>query len=242
MIDLVYLYTAGSNTNEIRYSLRSMQKHLKNIGRVFIVGDDPGIFKDMIYVPCENKWRHNGARNIYDKIMTACRHPDLSQNFGCCSDDYFLLKDFDLETLPYFHCGTLSQTIQKLCIKYSNGEPNAFRIHCVNTFNALIERKLPEQNFNIHFPIVYNKEKYIEIMSAFDWEIPRGYISKSTYTNSLKIPGEYMADVKIHAPKTKPAILRRLKNESFFSTNEHSINDPMLEFMQEQYPEPSMWE
>lgn len=237
MIDLVYLYTVGSNTNEIRYSLRSMQKHLKNIGKVYIVGDDPGIFSGVIYLPCENKWRHNGARNIYDKILTACQHPDLSDNFCCCSDDYFLLKYFDLENLPYFHCGNLSETIRRLPDKYSNGDINPFKIHVINTYQALNANGLPTQNFNIHFPIVYNKEKYKEIMPAFDWEIGRGYISKSLYANSLKIEGEYMADSKIHAPKTKTAIYRCIKDRAAFSTNEHSMEPVMLGVMQELYPD-----
>lgn len=235
-MDLVYLYTAGSDTNEIRYSLRSMKKHLSGIDNVFVVGDDPGILKNVTFLPCENKHRHNGARNIYDKIMTACRHPKLSKNFVTNSDDYFLLKDLNAETIPYYHCGKLADTIHKL------SDRNPFKIHVVNTHRILQEKRLPVQNFNIHYPIIYNKETYIDIMSQYDWEINRGYISKSLYANTLLIEGEFLADSKIHTPKTKTAVYRRIKDVPAFSTNEHSMNDPMLEVMQELYPDPSPWE
>jgi hypothetical protein len=236
MTDLVYLYQEHSGPEEIRYSLRSMQKHLSGIGKVFIVGDDPGIFKDVIFIPCENKHRHNGARNIYEKIVAACRHPDLSPDFVVNSDDYFLLRDFETDKIPYFHCGTLTLTNKLLSPK------NYFKIHVENTLRVLTERGLPENNFNIHFPIIYNKEKYLEIMGGYDWEIPRGYISKSLYTNSMRIEGELMHDTKIHAPKTKPAIYRMIKDKVCFSTNNPAINDPQREVWQELYPEASRWE
>lgn len=237
-MDLVYVVCASSPCDdlELKYSIRSMVKHLHGFDKIFIVGHYPRFLKDAIHIPAEDPYRHNGARNIYEKILAACRHPDVSSSFICASDDYFLLKDFDANNLPFYHCGDLLHAVKNL------GKDNYYKIHVENTYKILLDRGLPTMNFNIHFPIVYDKELYLRHMQQYNWEVPRGYISKSLYANTMLIPGEFMQDVKIHTPKTKPAIYRRIKDEAVFSTNEHSVNDNMKEVWQELYPESSVVE
>lgn len=232
-MDVVYLYSAGSNTNEIKYSRRSFEKHLTGIDRFFIVGDDPGIFNDIIHIPVENKYKGNRARNIYEKILAACRRPDISKSFLCASDDHFLLKDFNASTFPYFHCGQFTHTINRLTDK------NYYKAYVVSTYKALLARKVSTLYFNVHTPIVYEKEKYIEVMQSYDWEVLKGYISKSLYANSLGLTGEYTNDCKIFNPKTKTAIRRKLRETPFFSTDENCFNAEMLEYLQEVYPKAS---
>jgi hypothetical protein len=234
-MDLVYIVGADPHHEhiELRYSIRSMFKYLNGFDRIIIVGQLPPFFQNVIHIPFEDKHRHNADRNIYEKILAACNHPGLSENFCCCSDDYFLLKSFDLTSLPFYYCGTLEETFKKL------SKENYYRSHVEATYNILSDRNLPTLNFNTHFPIVYNKQTFIDCMSRYNWETKIGYISKSLYCNSLKIPGEYMTDSKIHTPKTKTAIDRKLQKVCFFSTNEFSVNEPLKEVWQALYPESS---
>lgn len=232
MIDLVYLYSIGSDTNEIRYSLRSFRKHISGLGRVFIVGDDPGIFKDVTIIPMGNIHGVNLARNIYEKILAACRHPAVSSPFICASDDYFLLNDYQAEALPYYHCGDFKQVYGVL------HDSNWYKKYVQVTYEALIQNGLPTKFFNVHFPILYDKKKYISVMGTFDWDRPKSFISKSLYANALGIEGEQVApERKFHHPKTKTAILRQLNGHKFFSTADGAMNEAMLEFLEGLFPE-----
>lgn len=236
MIDVVYLYTAGSNTNEIRYSLRSVQKHISGIGKVFIVGDDPGIFKDVTIIPMGNIHGFNQARNIYEKILAACRHPEVSNPFMCLSDDYILLHDYKASELPFYYRGDFKQVMTTL------QDSNWYKAYVQVTHEALLEKQLPTKFFNVHFPILYDKEKYIEVMGRFDWEKKKSFISKSLYANSMGIEGVRIdQDKKFHTPKTKTAVLRQMKGLKFFSTNGDSLNDPMIEVLNGLFPA-SIWE
>ena len=50
MIDILYIVGTGSHWNnyELRYSLRTLEKYGKNIGRVFVSGANPGFLSDKI--------------------------------------------------------------------------------------------------------------------------------------------------------------------------------------------------
>lgn len=237
-MDVVYLHSAGSpgGCNEIRYSLRSLQKHLSGIDNVCIVGDDPGIFKNIIHIDYPNKHKYNRARNIYEKILRACQEDSLSDHFFYCSDDIYLLRDYEARCFPYYYCSTLPEMLKTI------SKENYYKQHVENTYNALIGRGLPTVYFNGHTPIVYHKELFKKVMAEYDWEIKKGYIAKSIYANTLRIPGEFMPDVKFHTPKTKTAIYRMLKGASIFSTSDDSINAEMNEVREELWPVASRWE
>lgn len=236
MIDIVYLYTAGTDTTEIKYSLRSIEKHVTGFRNLYIIGDDPGIFKDAIIINHPNQHKGNRARCIYERILRACQEEGLSDYFLYNSDDIFLLRKFEAKTFPYYYCNTLPATFQQM------GKENAYRKYVESTLSALQEKQLPVINFNGHSPILYHKSLYIDIMSQYNWEAPKGYISKSIYCNTLKLEGKYLKDIKIFTPKTKTAIMRKIEKGPLFSTDEPAINARMKEVFEELYPKPSRWE
>lgn len=231
-MDLVYIVSEDKHHNhiELRYSIRSMVKHLKGFERIVIVGHLPDFLKDVFHIPVKDAGDHNQAKNIYEKILAAAMHPEVSSSFACSSDDYFLLADFNLSSLPYYHCGSLYDTYQKL------GKKNDYKVYVKNTYDALTERGHQCINFNVHFPIVYDKRLFVEHMTRYDWSTKKGFISKSLYCNSIGIEGEFITECKFHTPKTATAIRRFINGKTFFSTNEFSINAEMKEFLNEQYP------
>lgn len=236
MIDIVYLYTAGSDITELKYSLRSLEKHLTGFRNLYIVGDDPGFIKDAIIIKHPNPHKGNRARNIYERILRACQEEGLTDYFLYNSDDIFLLKSFDAKTFPYYYCSTLPETFQKM------GKDNSYRLYVESTLKALQQKELPVINFNGHSPIVYHKSLYPDIMSQYNWEAPKGYVSKSVYCNTLKIPGEFLKDIKIFTPKTKTAIIRKIEKSPMFSTDDDGMNERMKELLQELFPVASRWE
>lgn len=238
-MDLIYVVGLDTKHDylELRYSIRSMQKHLDNIGKLFIVGTMPSFVKDAIHIPAGDPHKNNDARNIYEKILAACSDPRVGKKSLYCSDDYFLHRDFSSETFPYFYEGDIITVNKRL------SETGTYKPYVAATLKALQERNLPVKYFNVHCPIIYDKDLFKEIMPAFDWSVRFGYISKSLYCNALKIEGVPFAGFeKIGTPKTKTAIARRLEGLPFSSTNHHAINKEMIETLEELYPNKSKWE
>src|SRR5687768_13919743 len=114
-MDIVYTIGTESKCDdlELRYSIRSMVKHLHGFDRVVLVGHKPSWAKDVIHIPCNDPHVANRARNIYDKILKAAMHAEVSENFICASDDHFLLADHDAATFPFYQCGALETCLAR---------------------------------------------------------------------------------------------------------------------------------
>lgn len=56
-MDVLYYIGGGSmhNNNELRYSLRSLQKHCRDLGKVWVVGNKPDFLQNVEYVWLEDK-------------------------------------------------------------------------------------------------------------------------------------------------------------------------------------------
>lgn len=236
-MDLVY--TVGpdpkNNHEELKYSIRSMERYLKKLETIFIVGELPDFLCNVVHIPCDNRHKHNSARNIYEKTLAACQHPAISNHFWAVADDNFLTAPLSWRNYPYYRTKEdLAGLIQLL------GKNSLFKPYVESTYNALTERGLPTGNFSIHIPIIYQKDIFIEALADYDWETPRkGYTIKSLYANTLKIKGKPIKDIKIHTPKTLTAIVRKLNGTTYFSTDDHALNDPMREYLRSLYPRPS---
>jgi hypothetical protein len=211
-----------------------MFKWLFKFDKIFIVGERPSWIQNVIHIPADDIHKYNSARNIYEKILMACNHADISDHFFYSADDSFLLKGLSFRGYPYFRSGKLEDL--------QLGKKSYYKPYVESTLNALKSRKLPTINFDIHIPIVYHKHIYREMMGGYDWETPKGYTSKTLYANSLKIPGILLKDCKIHVSTTKTAIYRNIKDSRFFSTHVHAVNHYMMDVFQELYPQKSIVE
>lgn len=101
-IDVVYPLSNGTkwSNNEIRYSLRSLDKYASNLGRVFIVTEKlPPWMKGVVHVPCSDIRGRNKDANIIDKIRAAIK-AGVSERFIFASDDQYLIAPTDLASLP----------------------------------------------------------------------------------------------------------------------------------------------
>ena len=103
--DAVYPLGSGSkwNNNELRYSLRSLEKNLVDLRNVYIVGYRPEWLTGAIHIPCDDPLPHNKDGNIIRKILRACQTPGLSEDFLQVSDDQILLRPLSFaELYPYY--------------------------------------------------------------------------------------------------------------------------------------------
>lgn len=213
-----------------------MVRHLKGFDRVVIVGHRPDFLQNVFHIPADDKHHNNPDRNIFEKIMVAVDHERVSQEFICASDDHYLMHDFDARFLPYYHCGDIRDTIAKI------PPTNYYHWHLMRTLNILSVSMLPTNNFNVHFPVKYEKRLFRKMAYAFSFQGIHAPLAKTLYANLHCIEGVLEDDQKIKTSKTYEAIQRILGGKKFFSTNEHSMNPEMLRFLQNQYPTPSRWE
>lgn len=224
---IVYVLGKGSKWKnwEIRLSLRSIQKHLKNYGQVFVVGEDPGL-KNVIHIPAKDPHPIPDS-NIMHKLTIACKTPEISDTFLFANDDHYLLSDFEADKFPYFYSGTLEEYIKK---RGRDGYSN--RVN--NTLQSLTERNLPTKFFDIHTPILYKKDLFLKhVTEQYDLKKRDGMVLKSLYANAIQAQGVETQDGKLDKLP-----LRDMKIVSTMPKVKYSIQ----RYLFEQFPEPSKWE
>lgn len=220
---------------ELRYCLRSIEKHITNVDKIVIVGAKPEWLKYVFHIEAEDEHPCKET-NIYRKILLACQEETLSENLLFFNDDHFILQDFDANEFPYFYKGELLQIMGKLppYNKYSK---------CVHrTAHTLRESGFKEKNFDTHTPIIYNRKKFKEVMPTYDWGPRFSFVVKSLYANSLEIEGIYEPDCKINDQPDIEEFKRRIKDRKVFSIGNDAIGDTLHRVWQELYPSKSKWE
>jgi hypothetical protein len=134
-MDALYILGDGSIANnvEIKYSVRALERHLVDLDRLFIVGEDPGWFKDFVHIPCADEFDKTW-KNAHKKTALACAHDTLSDEFLFMNDDFFLNAPFVGADFPFY------------AIKNADGGPNgphSFQVHCPIRYKKEYYRQMP---------------------------------------------------------------------------------------------------
>lgn len=238
MIDVVYVLGHGStwSDNELRFSLRSLQDHLTDLGQVFVVGARPRWLTGVIYLPYPDKYSCK-ERNIMEKVAYACGHPDLTQRFLHVHDDHFTLQPARGAEVPNWCAGPLDQLARAVKVT------NHWRDAVLNTNRVLLQRGFENRNFDVHFPIVFDKTLYPKVMDEYDWRgEPRGFVVKSLYANTLELPYEVTTDIKLNGRLTLPQLVERLRGRPWWSVSSAALNLTLKDLFQHLYPNPSRFE
>lgn len=223
---LVYpLKPAGSKHDnmELRYSLRAIEKNLSGFDRVFISTEVlPDWLTNVVHLPVKDEKNVVPDWNIMNKVSKA---DGLSDDFLFMNDDHFILKPFDATSFPYFHGGSLETYVKKRGLDGYGRRAN-------NTLKHLKKNNLPLKYFDIHYPIIYNREKFKRYVVDLPWD-EDGYIIKSLYANAEKIDGVEVKDNKVnHLPDTRSIV---------YSSHVH-IKISIQRFLWDTFPKPSRFE
>jgi hypothetical protein len=225
------------NDNELRFCLRGIEKRLKGYGDIVIVGQCPDWLTGVIHIPAEDKWQaHYRDYNIYNKIRIAIEDGRVGSEFLFFNDDHFLLHDFEASSFPYHY----SQSLHKCSERIKN--VSFYRHVLTNTLNLLVSRNCPDKHFDIHAPIIYKSDLFLQHVSSADWKKPYGYAIKSLYCNLVGIEGEEYEDVKINEPLSAGEIYKVLQDRFYFSIGNKSLNADMKDVLHQLYPVPSRYE
>lgn len=233
MIDILIPLGAQSKYNdvELKYSLRSIEKHLTGYSNIFIIGERPSFLQNIIHIPCtdsSNNWMR--SHNIYKKILTGCQDKRLSDNFLYMNDDHYLLQDFEAHSFPFLHRGPI-------CLDLRN-QPQYKQMN--NTIKAL--SRYAAKDFDIHCPIVFHKFLFAHAFENLEWP-EHGYGIKTFYANWNNVNGKFCEDLKFDEPAMRETIYKVLEGRGWFSIGDHALKSGgMKEVLQELYPEKSIYE
>ena len=239
-IDIVYVLGKGSpwNNNEIRFSVRSIFRHLTGFRKIWIIGENPGCFSDdVVFIQHPDEiGPHNADGNIIRKVLRACQEKDLTKNFLFINDDHFFIKPNIASQFPNLHKGDMNTFTEKYW------KLNPWRKRLLRTRDVLNSKNLPCLHFDLHTPIIFNKAKFPQIMAQFDYHNDVGYTMKSLYGNM-----EYATDsrpndgykVKVFEYFTIDQINARIAGAHMLAINDAGINNHLKLWLYQQFPEPS---
>lgn len=243
-MDILYCLGEGSkwNNNELRYSLRSLEKFGKNVGNIYVVGYNPGILSDKVtFIDCPNKYDRK-QKNILQAVVYAVEHSNIEEEFLYSSDDHFYIRETDFNNYPYFYKG-------ELIAKVSN--ENRFKkyfLSLVETRILLKKYNLPYYNFSQHGNTHFTREGIKRAKQIIEESYHTRYgceptciVLNTIYSYS---PFEIIKrdDLKIKNLKDKEDLIIKIGNREVFSISDMAIEKGVKEYLEQLFPEKSIYE
>lgn len=178
---------------ELRYSLRS----LANIphGKVIIFTDQPieWLNAEQVVVATATD---NRFFDVNAKLRKACLNKHISDDFLLMNDDFYILKP--TERMPYFVDANSPTLKDRYSVPNITG---GYHIQLRNAEGYLNVLGKPSYNFELHMPMLVNKQKLLAVLDAY---ITNG-ARRSLYCNINGVkPTRQVNDCKIYTDHTLP--------------------------------------
>lgn len=228
MIDVLYIKGIESPNKdlEILYSLRSLEKCVKDVGRVFVTGKRPSFVTNVIHTPADDI----GCRmiNHWWKVTQTILNTDISDDFILMYDDIFFTREITLSDYPPYNRGELMD---------HNTGTSAYRRNLEESRKWLSDRGYTTLDFELHIPMIYNREKFLKLKEFYESYIKRDIAPavRSMYGNINKVSTKYREDLKLRGKDNN------IGNYECFSTSDESFKY-LLDFLKENFTERSKYE
>ena len=227
--------------NELRYTLRSIEKNFINLGQVYIVGYLPEYLTNVKHIQASDPYKHNKDANLINKAIIACLDDSISEDFLFTSDDQVFLKpvNYNFFTFPLIDNRQLGFDRTKRL--------NRWQTRLQRTEIALKQRGYEAHCYEAHIPYLYNKKKYPEVLLSYDYGVDLGYTVSSLYFNSIKQNAiQQYAEQVVSRINDKHETIDSLKKAIgeviFFNYSNLAFNDVIKEYLQTQFPNKSKFE
>lgn len=221
---------------DLRFALRSIEKHVSNVKNIVLVGEKPHWAKNVDVIPhsdeADPKWKE---RNIYRKIQASCLSGLVTDDFFFANDDHVFLESIDATEYPFYFKGTATDS-------FINNRGSKYRITMSHLRKFLDARAFPDRNYDTHCPIIYNKSKFMDSFSEFDWNSPYGIGIKSVYCAVNRVEGVYMKDCKMVKKMTLSEVRMRCDGRHVISFTDAPLKAGLLEYLEEKFPSKSIYE
>lgn len=248
MIDVFYPYFAREAIwEELRYSLRSLEKHFKQDFRVWIVGDLPVWAINIRHIPHTRSegMRENSTYDAIKKLILFCEHWDTSDLFIRMYDDMYLIEDVTLEDLSQYKAMFGYAAIPK--------RDGVWWDQLRRTLLEVIKKGYPGWNTETHFPEVFEKINMLDIIEDYD-ALNKRLLTSSLYFNivfSQERPVFFHEcrgiqfynneDNKYYTSSTGD-LHKKCTGMRFLNHNNSGLNDNLKQFLMDRFAEKSRFE
>lgn len=192
--DVVYILKNDYDSEELRYSLRSVVQNFPYRKIVFVGGCPKGITPD-IYIPDKQEGSTKWARTMHS-LQLALDNDELTEEIYLFNDDFFIM-DKVTEDINWFN-GTLEKRI--LDLKKNNPNSSAYIRNLEIMKDKLFLKGKDTLSFAIHVPFLINRAKALDLFR----NTSRLVMFRSYYGNFYEIDCRYMKDVKVYDLETIP--------------------------------------
>lgn len=217
------------NDTELRYCLRSIVKHLSGYGDIFLIGHKPDWVKNIIHIPAtDGEKTYEKERNVFGKLTIAAGDIRITDDFLRMDDDHFLLSSYIADKFPFYYEGWLKDELSISDYKH--------------TLNNTVKEIGDKRYFDVHCPMIFNKQRIWTTSALHDWNVKFGYCVKTTYCADHYLSGSPVADLKIRDPFPADQIREMIAGRSWFSIGHKACTTGMLTILSELYPSKSPYE
>jgi len=194
MHDIVYILRNDIQSDEIIYSLRSVDQNFRH-NSVWIYGGKPDSIKPDHYV----KYKQLGGSKymkVTNTLREICNNDDITEQFYLFNDDFFIMQQ--VEEFPTLYAGTLWERCDR--IRERHGRDSGYSKNLRETA-ALLEREgYGQLDYALHCPILIDRRKALDTLDQFT-----GYpMFRSLYGNHHSIGGQWAKDHKIQNTTDTP--------------------------------------
>lgn len=236
-IDAVYILGEGSrwSNNEIRYSIRSLERNFK-FRNIVVIGECPEWLHGITYIPIkDSKSNVSGIKlqNARQKYLTACNDQRISKDFMLMNDDFFFLEE--VSEIRNYSRGTIEEMMSRHPTKAG------YYYHSLrDTDNKLkamgIEKPI---DFEIHGPMIFNKSDLLNVIGMVGMD--RYYSFRSCYGNLMNLKSEVVIDFK--AANLAEFAYQTSRNREFLSINDALVaSEEFRTWIHRMFPKPSRYE
>jgi len=236
-MDVLYIVSKGSpyNNEALRYSLRTLEAHGQNIGRVIIVGENPGFLSEHAEFFAKPEVKGHRPHRITTKILYAIEKANLTGDFLLIAENVFFINDTDLNTIPYEY---------KSDLKTHLTHPDKRYFHTKQEAAQWLEKNDREiLDYEMHKPFLFNGNKFLNLKKA--WVHSKasafGMVIQSVYANFFEVPGGKSTDV-VMKHILYAADYEMLLNNYCFSCGDGGWERGIETWLQTKYSNPSKYE
>lgn len=246
-MDILYIYNGyKAAAEELRFSLRSIEKNGQNVGRVFLLGVkpdwiNPATVKHIPYSNSQNLYKENDITNA---MFHAIADPDVPNRFLVCADDYFYIRPTDFDQYPIYVKGILPESVEN---KENMGGWKYVR-SVVNTRALLMAAGLPVINYGQHccfyadrplmqeFKHLFKAAMYLEFGALYDTMMANIIVDKTG------APTVNRRDNKVDAAANIDDLKSQIGDTECFSTTERAMNNGLRPILQSLFHDKSKYE
>ena len=166
VLQFVWVYWhGGAKGDELRWSMRSVEKHYAGRCRFTVIGDRPPWYAGHV-IPAARYTTSSGGferglRDVLRKMEALTRHPDIDSEFVWMMDDTFFLQPVTREQLA------ISRAAGQVNIQREAGS-NRYQTLKTLTGKRLARNGYQWHDFGTHGPLLIEKQKLADMFKVFD--------------------------------------------------------------------------